>query len=396
MATCSNRTATPHEAQLLELRSFEVANSSNSSSLRMTSSVRELLLEILKWPTDGLVKECLLHVDFVRIRRTAKALRAPPLTHRTRESASNWIVQWASDQRSSRLLASSAAKHRSPKQRTAKQTIPISILRPISLQHPFIASQVHRIHWQQHQRLLAHISSTSLNSTSLPPASVVSSPATLIKAQTQCSATADNLEHFVLLGHLQSFADLAWLLLDGREGVVEDPNRGFQLAEQGASLGCLHCTGVLGFCYWAGLGCAIDKSLSLQLACASAAGDSRYGFWTLGLLHRLGEGGAFRDTQYSLELFNFAAALNLDAAQFMIGYAYFYGLGISTDVSQALRWFSMAAAQGHPDSCYMVGRCLEHSGSLVGRTNARCWYHRAFAAGNPESAVELYGQGCSR
>jgi TPR repeat protein len=88
--------------------------------------------------------------------------------------------------------------------------------------------------------------------------------------------------------------------------------------------------------------------------------------------------------------------LNLDAAQFMLGYSYFYGLGIAEDHSQAMRWFNMAAAQGHPDSCYMVGRCMELANQgAMGRTNAIRWYQRAFAAGHPESAVELFGQTCS-
>ena len=90
-----------------------------------------------------------------------------------------------------------------------------------------------------------------------------------------------------------------------------------------------------------------------------------------------------------------AAVLNLDAAQFMLGYAYFYGLGINEDLSQALRWFNMSAAQGHPDSCYMVGRCMERANMGADRTSAIRWYERAFAAGHSESALELYGQTCS-
>ena len=140
----------------------------------------------------------------------------------------------------------------------------------------------------------------------------------------------------------------------------------------------------------------MNKALSWQLASASAAGGSRYGFWTLGVMHRLGEGGAPPDYQQALQLFNMAAVLNLDAAQFMLGYAYFYGLGIAGNLSQAMRWFNMGAVQGHPDSCYMVGRCMELADhGAVGRTNAIRWYQRAFAAGHAESAVELFGQICS-
>jgi hypothetical protein len=140
----------------------------------------------------------------------------------------------------------------------------------------------------------------------------------------------------------------------------------------------------------------MNKIIALQLARSSVAGGSRYGFWCLGVMYRLGEGGVPRDQQQALQLFNMAAVLNLDAAQFMLGYAYFYGLGIKEDFSQALRWFNMSAAQGHPDSCYMVGRCLERTNmGGPGRASAIRWYERAHAAGHPESAVELYGQTCS-
>jgi TPR repeat protein len=123
----------------------------------------------------------------------------------------------------------------------------------------------------------------------------------------QCAADAEKLQQLISLGHLQSNADLAWLLLDGREGVAKDVKRAFELVQHGSSMGCPHCIGVLSSCHWGGLGCEVNKALSWQLASSSAAAGSRYGFWTLGVMHRLGEGGAPRDYQQALQFFNMAA-----------------------------------------------------------------------------------------
>jgi hypothetical protein len=44
---------------------------------------------------------------------------------------------------------------------------------------------------------------------------------------------------------LPSRALLAQMLIEGREGVAVDHKRGFELAKEGARLGCHHCQGVM-------------------------------------------------------------------------------------------------------------------------------------------------------
>jgi TPR repeat protein len=253
-------------------------------------------------------------------------------------------------------------------------------------------AQLGVMHQQQHQKLLAHMSHIASRPVHALPATATACPALLLRAQTQCIAAAAQLQQAVTLGHLHSRADLAWMLIDGREGVARNQAKAFELVNEGARLGCCHCAGVIACCYWGGFGCVADKPLSLQLARVSALGGSRYGMWTLGVLHRLGDGGAGRDPYQAMQLFGTAATLNLDAAQFMLGYAHFYGIGVADDITQALQWFHAAAAQGHPDACYMVGRCMERlSDDASGRAAAVHWYQRAKAAGHAEAVVELYG-----
>jgi hypothetical protein len=52
--------------------------------------------------------------------------------------------------------------------------------------------------------------------------------------------------------HAPSHAELAWLLLSGREDVRVNEQKAFELAEKGASMDCMHSRGVLAFMYHRG------------------------------------------------------------------------------------------------------------------------------------------------
>jgi hypothetical protein len=54
-------------------------------------------------------------------------------------------------------------------------------------------------------------------------------------------------------------------------------------------LGCQHCQGVLAFCSFLGFDIFCNQALTLELASVSAGSGSRYGQYTLALLHRRAE-----------------------------------------------------------------------------------------------------------
>ena len=60
----------------------------------------------------------------------------------------------------------------------------------------------------------------------------------------ECAAAAALLQQAVGHGHAFSSADLADMLIEGREGVAVDRHRAFELAEEGARFGCHHCEGL--------------------------------------------------------------------------------------------------------------------------------------------------------
>ena len=220
----------------------------------------------------------------------------------------------------------------------------------------------------------------------------------------QCAAALIPLQQAIYMGHLPSLALKAWLHIDGREGIAKDQNRAFQLAEEGARLGCHHCQGVMAYCYFNGFGYRRDYALSLELARerdyarslelarkSSGSGlGSRYGQHTLGEFHRWGRGGLVVDYTQAIAFYRLAAAQGLDDAQFNLGVMYDNGLGVARDLVEALRWFQLAAAQGLPAALYWVADCHE-KGRGVGRNTAEAirWFKRALAAGCESATYNL-------
>ncbi len=74
-----------------------------------------------------------------------------------------------------------------------------------------------------------------------------------LRAAGKCAEAASLLEEAIVHGHLSSRADLADMLMQGRGGVAQDCTRAFGLLEEGASLGCHHCQGMLAFCLLEGV-----------------------------------------------------------------------------------------------------------------------------------------------
>jgi TPR repeat protein len=208
-------------------------------------------------------------------------------------------------------------------------------------------------------------------------------------ASGQCAAAVVPLQRAIDLGHLPSRALMAWLLIDGREGVAQDGESAFALAEEGARLGCHHCQGVVAYCYRYHCGCELDYARSLELARESSGRGSKYGQVTLGLLHYSGEGGLAVDYAQAVVFYRLAVAQGLDVAQYVLGGLHHNG-DIAQDYAEALRLFLLAAAQGHPVALFCTAICYEHGHSVAADVaEAIRWYRRARAAGDSSAAAAL-------
>ena len=206
-------------------------------------------------------------------------------------------------------------------------------------------------------------------------------------ASGQYAAAGVPLQRAIYFGHLPSRALKAWLLVNGREGVAKDEERGFEFAEEGARLGCHHCQGLLAWCYCKGYGCVKDAARSLELACESSGRGSRYGQHVLGELYNFGKGGVAQDYDQAVAFYRLAAEQGLDDAQWWMGIMYFNGDGVREDDDEAHRWHQLAGAQGHPE--VLFNQAEYHEDGLGDVAEAIRWYRRAQAAGQRDAAVEL-------
>ena len=128
----------------------------------------------------------------------------------------------------------------------------------------------------------------------------------------------------------------------------------------------------------------------MELARESAGRGSRYGQYTLGVLHHQGKGGLACDRAQALEFYRLAAAQGLHAAQLSLGSMYGFGYGVARNEAEALRLYQLAAAQGNPAALYQVAMSYEiGTGVCENKAEAICWYRRAQTAGFQGAADDL-------
>jgi TPR repeat protein len=197
-------------------------------------------------------------------------------------------------------------------------------------------------------------------------------------------AAAAIWQEAVVLGDACSHAELAWLLIHGRQGVEVNETAAFQLAQAGAVSGCMHSCGVLACCFVNGDGCSPDMVRGLQLARDSAAAGSKYGQFMLGELYRVFpideelNGSQELDLVQAVRLVQMAAAQCLDEALCILGILLrdsAYSHVIVQDDGQALQLFKLAAEQGFTPVFLLLGECYEEGRGVAANVDeAAKWY----------------------
>ena len=80
----------------------------------------------------------------------------------------------------------------------------------------------------------------------------------------------------------------------------------------------------------------------------------------------------------------------LDGAQFGLGWMHENGEGVTKDAAEALRWYRMAADQGHPGACDKVARFYDGGlGVAEDKAEAVRWFKRAVKAGFTHAETDL-------
>jgi hypothetical protein len=168
------------------------------------------------------------------------------------------------------------------------------------------------------------------------------------------SEAAERWGRAALLQHAPSHAQVSDMLIEGRSGVAEDRKRGFELAKAGAALGCAHSKGALGLCYVWGYGVADDEERGLALGRESAAAGSCFGQYVVGACYHFGYGGVAQDYAEAVRLYSLAAAQGNAIACFNLGVFIENGYGAVRDKTEAIRWYRLAVAWGYAEANFFT------------------------------------------
>ena len=211
-----------------------------------------------------------------------------------------------------------------------------------------------------------------------------------LRSNGECAAAAKIFEEAIRHDHSPSCAELADMLIHGREGIPLDYKKAFKLVYNGSHHGCSHCDGVLANLLFNGYGCQINKEWATVLAQKSFQKDRKYGQYVIGLLHDCDAEGLATNPAKAFKHYLMAAAQNYDLAQNKIACMYHYGFVVEKDYTKALRFFKLAANQGHPVSIYWIGMYYEYGIGIVSNiAKAIRWYKRAEAAGDTNASNAL-------
>lgn len=206
-------------------------------------------------------------------------------------------------------------------------------------------------------------------------------------------------------GHLRARAELAWLLLHGRDGVCIDADLAMQLVQEGTRLGCMDCQGVYAWCLVHQRGRApIEPRHRVchraLLQAFQSARTSKFGQVLVGMIYEHAyEQIVIRNLLFARHWFHLAAEQGLDVAQMYLAWMWRFNVGEkfggrrgSDDEQQAAEektaeLYSTAACQGLPEACSRLAQCYENGvGVQRDQEMAIHWYKRAAAGGNVQAA----------
>lgn len=83
------------------------------------------------------------------------------------------------------------------------------------------------------------------------------------------------------------------------------------------------------------------------------------------------------DTQFEIELLQIAAEAGDSASQYKLGYCYDNGLNVKRSVNEAIKWYKLAAEQGHCEAILTLGIfCGIGRGTLANSDKAAEWFDK--------------------
>jgi hypothetical protein len=201
----------------------------------------------------------------------------------------------------------------------------------------------------------------------------------------------------ILFNHGPSFADLSCILMNDCKDIKQNKKEAFLLALKGTLTGCNHSKGMLACFYvYAPLTYTENSFLDcdpkykyrrvqlegMKLAQISAAANSKYGQYMMGIIYRGIYTSTTPDLKKRYEYFKLAATQNLAEAQLKLGDMYNEGIYVEKNFIEALYWYKKAGIQEHPVACEMVAYYYKvGNGTDINYDTSIYWYTKARNAG---------------
>lgn len=185
-------------------------------------------------------------------------------------------------------------------------------------------------------------------------------------------------------GSAEARARFGQMLLDG-DGVEPDPAAALAWFELAARGGHLEAANMVGRCHDLGWGTPIDKPRAAAWYKRAAERGLTWAKYNYATLLALGEGVAL-DRVAALGLFREAAAGGNAKAINFVGSFYEDGWVVTRNLTEAARYYALAAEGGDFRGQFNHGRMLAAQGD---HDAALSWFTRAWSGGNPRFRVQM-------
>jgi len=198
------------------------------------------------------------------------------------------------------------------------------------------------------------------------------------------------LTECAMCGHLESQRKLGWYYKHGANCIEMNHEKAVEFLSMAAEQGDIASISMLADSYFTGCGVGLDAERAIKLQKEAAEAGLDVAQFSLATYYMFGENDIEINYSEAVKWLSMAAAQNHMESVFLLAECYFYGYGIDIDLAKAIELLSIAAGENHERSQIMLGDCY-FSGTGVGKdfNIAAKFYYEAASAGNSRAQYNL-------
>ena len=189
-------------------------------------------------------------------------------------------------------------------------------------------------------------------------------------------------------GDVENAIGLGYMYLYGQNGVETDYNKAFHFYELAAKQNDVIALNNLGSLYFNGIGTEVDYNKAAELFQKAAELGSDDAAVNLAFIYLSSKQRAF--VEPAIALFEQAAKAGNNTAKFMLGYAYYKGVGVEKDYYEAVKYIREAANADFDEAQYVFATIYVNGEGIAQNYGSAVKYYRlAIGQGNVEAMMDL-------